>query len=316
MKKLIALILALISVFALAVPALAAFTPFGAEVPAKEPEMTELFIKISGTVLSVEDGAILVAVDGGEELVLNVDANTAILDNSAKKAAKLSAIEAGEKIIAWHSAAVMMSLPAQAYCYALLFNIEEGQPVGQLIEAVAVEKTEYGTRVLNQEEDLWFTVRKGFKIPVIGGGKLNGSALTVGSRIVVWYDIVNLSYPAQAGSDDVIALAPAYDGSIYAADGKATVNGKEVAAIVTEDGETFIDLKAAARKLGFKVTFNKKTETLTVRKGASYAAFEADKAIYNLRGAAEEYAAPVLVDGVLYGSADAFMYLGNFKIVK
>lgn len=318
MKRIAALILALAAALALAAPAYADFHAVRqTETTVKEPEMTEsLFTGIRGIVLSVNGDSILVRSENGEDILLYVDANTAVLDNSARKAAQLSAVREGETIVAWHDNAVMMSLPPQAYCIALLFHIEENQPLGQLIEAEAVEKTETGCRVLNQAGDLWFSVNGRLSIPVIGGGRTKASSLTAGSRIIVWYDIVLTSYPAQAGSDDVIALRNVYDGSVYARDGKASVNGERVNALLTGSGETFIDMKAAAKKLGFRTFWNENSQTLTVRKGEVFAAYQAGKSVYNLRGAAEEYAAPMLKDGALYGSADSFLYLGNYKIVK
>ena len=321
MKRILSLVLTLISAAALCItPALADFSNPGIqqpEKPAKETEMMESpFVELRGTIISIEGNRVLIqSADSGNEVALNIDKNTAIIDNTAKKAVTLSALRVGETIYAWHSHAMSLSLPPQSYCYALIHNIAADSMAGRLFEVESVEKTKNGYRMLNTQQDLFFTVPADAKIPVVGGGRLKPSSIQPGTRLVLWYDVVLTSYPAQAGSDTLIALPYAYDGSVSANSGKASVNGREIPCLETQDGETFISLAAAAKKLGFRTTWNTNTETLTIRKGDMTAAFQAGNTTCNLLGYGEKIPAPILRDGVLYGDAGIFAFLGNYKVV-
>lgn len=313
LKKITSILLGVLTLCTLAAPAMA--LPHYDD-PADMPEMIpSRYVMVSGEVVAVDQEAGQITInlsDGSGEFVLNVDGNTAIVNNATRKAMKLSAVKEGSTIRAWHSEAVTRSLPPQSYAYAIAANVKEGATPGLFIEASDVTIDEKGNVViLNDAQDLYLTIAKGTRIPVLGkSARLSLPNIRAGERFFAWYDMVALSYPSRAAAENIVALPYAYEGSVVVKAGKAIVNGKTVAKSVEEKGEAMVPVETVAEALGFEAKAKGRDVTLT--KGEDTVVFQAGNETFTFNGEEIGITAPAVRSTKLHVGLDAIAWLGNY----
>lgn len=293
----------------------------GDAVAADIPEVESNVVRIWGTIDKVEEenNRILVILGGPVEgsVWLNIGEDTRIVDNNGGKALKIGDLREMETVYAWHSLASTMSIPPQTNAYVIVANIAMGQGAGQYYEVEKMEKTTDGYRLLNQQQDLYFTIPANAKLKVYNSNRTaRPSTIKPGTKLVVWYDVVAESFPAQAGGANVLVLPYDYDGYVSVEGEKIIVNGKKLSetAVVDEDGHTLLPLRAVARKLGMRATWDKTTGTLALRKGDMRATFTAGRETFTAGGQEVAVAAPVVKEGALYVEMNAIRFLGAYKL--
>ena len=220
--------------------------------------MTEL-----ATVVSYENGDLTVKTADGDELVLHTE-NAIVMDTQTAAAADLSALKAGESVYVYHDEAVTMSLPAQTTAYAVLTNLTDKHAPASLLTAEAVQKNDDGSvTVTCQSGALHLTIAKDASVqPFMTRNIVTVDDIHVGTRFLAWFDVAATSYPAQAAADRVVI--PGQEDSrflVFSKDGSQLTEG------CVADGVAMVPVRKVAENLGYKVSWDGKTNTVILEKG-------------------------------------------------
>lgn len=117
-------------------------------------------------------------------------------------------LRVGDRVFAFVSPNQTRSIPPQAQCYALVTNLPENDMgIASYVHATQVEQgADGGVQVLNQNADLWVTIPGDLKIEVFDEPNETATAASIrpGSNLIVWYDMVAESYPAQTTATRVM----------------------------------------------------------------------------------------------------------------
>ena len=84
----------------------------------------------------------------------------------------------------------------------------------------------------------------------------------VGTRFLAWFDVAATSYPAQAAADRVVI--PGQEDSrflVFSKDGSQLTEG------CVADGVAMVPVRKVAENLGYKVSWDGKTQTVILEKG-------------------------------------------------
>ena len=281
-------------------------------------------VRVWGSVTRVDEkNARIEVADGAKKdqsIILHINDDTSIVNNQSKKALSIKDIKKGDTVYVWHDPIMTMSLPPQSSAQVIVTGIAADAMAGQLFEVIESSQNKNGDWLLfNQERDLYLTVPAKLKnIPVFNSkDTLQAKDIAPGTRLLVWYNMVAESYPAQTTATALLALPDAYDGYISIRDEKITVNGKAMGrdAYVDAKGNTFVPLSDIAKVWGFSVTWNSRTNTMTLRKGESKIAFVRGKDEFTANGSKIATLAPFAKNKTLYVAADSLRHLGDYKIV-
>ncbi len=269
-------------------------------------------VTITGDIIHVE----VVKEDGNESIILNITDTTKIVDSVKRVAVAPKDLTVGSTMYAWHSPFTTRSYPAIANAEALIVNVPKEGPAGQFFEVEKVTMNRDGSiTVLNAEQDLYFTIPKNTKIGLFNTKKtIRLSAIKPGTKLVVWYEVAALSYPAQAGGDQVIAFTDEYDGYVSVIGTAVRVNGASIRhKAIIENGTVFVPAQDVAKKLGFSARTKEKTLTLK-KSGKVVAVIYAGKDTFTYQGEEHYTTAPVFKNGRMYVELSLFGMLGNFKL--
>lgn len=257
-KKLVTLALATaftVSAFtpAFANPVLISEAPAADTAIVSQEEQAMQFVKAFGTVQEVneQDMYILVQTEQ-DEIQFNIDENTWLMDGQNGIPMELAELE-GKEVVVSHSMAMTMSLPAQSYAYAVITK-GDVMPNFAVIEAVA--ETEDGVRLTTENGGMWVTVGENAQVsPFRTRNIVSVQDLQPGAQVVLYYDVVAMSYPGQAATDRVVLLQPA-----DAAPAKDTVQ--------TPAANKMVNLREAVSSMGLDILWDAASQTVTLQKGA------------------------------------------------
>lgn len=257
-KKLVTLALATaftVSAFtpAFANPVLISEAPAADTAIVSQEEQAMQFAKAFGTVQEVneQDMYILVKTEQ-DEIQFNIDENTWLMDGQNGIPMALAELE-GKEVVVSHSMAMTMSLPAQSYAYAVITK-GDVMPNFAVIEAVA--ETEDGVRLTTENGSMWVTVAENAQVsPFRTRNIVSVQDLQPGAQVVLYYDVVAMSYPGQAATDRVILLQPA--DAIPAEDTVETPAANEM-----------VHLREAVSGMGLDILWDAASQTVTLQKGA------------------------------------------------
>ncbi len=176
----------------------------------------------------------------------------------------LSALKAGESVYVYHDEAVTMSLPAQTTAYAVLTNLTDKHAPASLLTAEAVQKNDDGSvTVTCQSGALHLTIAKDASVqPFMTRNIVTVDDIHVGTRFFAWFDVAATSYPAQAAADRVVI--PGQEDSrflVFSKDGSQLTEG------CVADGVAMVPVRKVAENLGYKVSWDGKTQTVILKKG-------------------------------------------------
>ncbi len=196
MKKRIALALVFLLVASQLTVSFAATTPMA-------PKM------ISAAIERVTDKAILVKSGAGVSLVLNITDDTLILNAVTGEPMQLKD-RIGDSLVAYYGPAETKSMPAQSNAVVLLLSLPQDYAPPKLAIAEAVETTTDGMKVTFDNGNTIATIAKATPVTAYKTGKaIPLDTIAVGTKALLWYDIVALSQPAQAVPTKVVVLADA-----------------------------------------------------------------------------------------------------------
>lgn len=167
----------------------------------------------------------------------------------------------GKEVVVSHSQAMTMSLPARCNATAVMVK---GDVTPNYAVVEAVSKNADGSVTLTTDSgSRLVTVNKDASIsPYLTKNLVFIDNLKVGDEVVLYYDIMALSYPGQAGTDRVLLLHPA-DAAVDSEKETDTA----VDAIPLSDA--MVNLRDAVSELGLSIQWNQEGSTVILNKDNS-----------------------------------------------
>lgn len=142
------------------------------------------------------------------EYVMNLSYDTAWIDSGKGTVSDPADLKVGERVYIHHSPIATLSLPPQSYGYAVVRNIPMDVSCAMYHEIEALQKNSDGSvTVTTDNGGLHLTIEKDAAVSSYDSGKTVTLAdLKAGDKIMAWYGMVAESYPAQAGTKQVMLL--------------------------------------------------------------------------------------------------------------
>ncbi len=137
--------------------------------------------------------------DIDQTYVLNLSEETYIVDNVTGSASSVSALEKEDQIYVYHSMASTRSLPPQTSAFVILTNVYENQPVATLIDVESIRENDNGISALTQDGEYVIHITEDTNVmPYRTKNRLHYTDISENQRLLVWFNIVMPSFPAQA----------------------------------------------------------------------------------------------------------------------
>lgn len=223
----------------------------------------------------------------GGELVLNISAETIVIDSASGKPVGTESLGEGDEIYVFHSPVMTMSLPPQTAAEAIMTNMPQDTDSAMLHTVEQVEETkDGGIRILTDNGGLYITAANGAEIsPLYTKNIVHLEDVKKGDRIFAWYNIVLESYPGQAYTDKLVLISgemepktaePADDRFQIVLDGDMVLSQKAV----VKDGVAMVPLRAVAEALGCKVTWDSAERAATINNGIREMTFDIGMDLY------------------------------------
>ena len=275
MKKILALVLA--------IAALTSMTAFAqddimliSENPAAEEVATmaePAYLSTYGEVTEVADDYVLVKTVDGEEIRFNTSELTQIIDANTVLPLDLTARETNTVMVTY-SNAMTMSIPPQAYAFAIIGNIktEMGNPIYTIVEEV--KTNEDGIVIVTEGGSKEITVPSNAEVsPLLTRNIVTLADVKKGSDVLLWYDMMTMSIPAYATSEKVVILPSSALTLMGVEEDGLKVNGVDITLAEDEivydnNGVEMLPLRTVAEALGFKVEWVNETQSIIVSKDA------------------------------------------------
>ena len=151
--------------------------------------------------------SMLVKTEKDEEIQLNLDEKTLVVNNETGVPSAIDEIKAGDKVFVYYSPAMTRSLPPQSACELILVNVGDKTPAS-LHEVGTVNREEYGkSAITTAAGDMIIRVDgKTTMTALKTKNVVTNEELTEGTRFLAWYDVVAMSYPGQAYTAKLVVL--------------------------------------------------------------------------------------------------------------
>ncbi|QDR79486.1 stalk domain-containing protein [Sporomusa termitida] len=215
-----------------------------------QPERNVLIT--AGEITAIGENSVTIAGKGSlEEIVLHIQPDTHIRAGVDGGKIQFSELKEGDKITAYYGPRLMKSLPPQGYALALITGDSSS---GKYLQVAGVEAgTDGSVRVLSSNRDQLITIR-----PDVFGAIAD---IKKGSELLVWYDVMTMSMPGQAGATKVVALQPGYDIRVHPLAGVIVIQGQELPLhsdniIRTDEHTVMLPLRIVAEHLGYRVIWS------------------------------------------------------------
>lgn len=224
-----------------------------------------------GTVQQVGENSILVK-NNQTEIQFNIDESTWLVDGQQGIPVALQDLQ-GKEVVVSHSMAMTRSLPPQSYAYAVIIK-GDVMPNYAIVEEVADSQIG-AVRLTTNNGGMWVTVAKDAEIkPLKTKNIVTVQDLQPGAEVLLYYDMVALSYPGQAGTDRVVLLKPAEE----------PIAEEPVA----EEVESMVSLREAASQLGLQIDWNAELQTVVLSKEGYKATISIGSAKYGYTKSVEK----------------------------
>lgn len=262
-KKIVTLTLAGALTAAMFTPALAVNnteTILSTPLISQQEEVTVEYTRTIGVVQEVDVQAQNILVKNEQtEIQFNLDEKTWLVDGEKGTAIDLADLK-GKEVVVAHSMATTRSLPPQSYAYAVVTK-GEVTPNYAIIEAVEAGK-DGAVRLTTNNGGMWVTVTEKVDIkPLATKDIVTLEDLQPGAQVILYYDIVALSYPGQAYTDRVVLLKPAEEP-------------------IAEENVEMVGIRQAASELGLDVAWDHEGQTVTLSKEGYKATISVGSAKY------------------------------------
>ena len=255
-----------------------------------EIRMSE-YVEITGKIEEITnaDGTLSILVknnneEGLDSIIAYVDDSVILLSKEKKDYIDIKDLEVGMEVsVFYHKDTVMTkSLPPMLWPDVVVIDDAE--------ENMSVMVSKFDKELLNAEKDMYIRISEDTIIVDKDGNKVDKSDLT-DKDLIVFYDIVLLSYPGQTSPKKIIVLPDRENAAI-----DDTVEVKEISLtdelIKNDEGVTMIPLRAVAESLGYEVLWNQEKNTVELVKESQHTAV--------VIGENENGNTPVLVDSKTY----------------
>ncbi len=318
MKRFFSALLCIALAIAATAPALAKSKASTQPAPAAVPAIVPAYQAVYGSIQTVDaaNKRVTIRTNDDKDVTLRIDSITKVIDNAKRTTVTLQKIKAGTRAAAWFDPRNASSSPA---ALVLVVHIADGATVPTYFEAERIDRSGNDLRLLNQPQDIVLTVKRTLKIKLFGSSNTqNAGAIKPGSQFLAWYDTAALSYPAQAGTDDILLFPYDYDGYILIDRGYANVNGYTLSAklIITEDGSVLFPILETAKRLGFRTTYSAGKKAVTIYSGnREIITFTVGQTTCDFGCTFVEAAAPRIENNVFYVPLDPILMLGNYKLL-
>lgn len=154
----------------------------------------------SGKIVAIEDGLYIIKGEGSRQQVAAVvDRDTYVVDGKSGKLRLPHALKVGQQVTAYYSAKMTRSLPPQSHAMAIVIGAPD-EGIAAYFEVVQAAKSADGSCVtlLNANNDLIATVD--------AAACSDFAKIKRGDKLLLWYDVVTMSMPAQCNPGKVIIL--------------------------------------------------------------------------------------------------------------
>ncbi len=227
---------------------------------AQQEEVAVGYTRTIGVVQEVDVQAQNILVKNEQtEIQFNLDEKTWLVDGEKGTAIDLADLK-GKEVVVAHSMATTRSLPPQSYAYAVVTK-GEVTPNYAIIEAVEAGK-DSAVRLTTNNGGMWVTVTEKADIkPLATKDIVTLEDLQPGAQVILYYDIVALSYPGQAYTDRVVLLKPAEEP-------------------IAEENVEMVGIRQAASELGLDVAWDHEGQTVTLSKEGYKATISVGSAKY------------------------------------
>lgn len=321
------------------------------EEPAKEPvvnqvlqsvKMNAIITEITNTDEKYKSISVINKNNENSEVVLNIGEDTIII-NADGTPLNLSDLKKDDKISVAHSPAMTFSLPPQTYAYAIIVNNDDIS-APNYIEVSEIKTDENGqTKIYDANESIIISVDKDTEIvPYKTKNIVTAKDILENEAILVWYDIVLESYPAQTTADKIMILPKKQENTsnetsantrsieenqqksssdivtnfenIIINDEILNLENKKVEVI---NNHNMIPFRVVAEKLGFTIEWDNNTSTASLDDGTVKTSVTVGKDSYNKQSSQAlgltqpiSYGiAPEFIEGNLYVPAEIFNLL-------
>ena len=280
MKRVLSLILAIIaitSMTAFANEEVMLISENPTEEVAVMPEA--MYTSAYGTITEVADDYVMVNTMDGEEIQFNTSEFTQIIDANTVLPLNLKERET-DLVMVTYANAMTMSLPPQAYAFAIVGNIksEMGNPMFTIVEEV--KTTDNGIVIVTDGGMKEITVPSNAQVsPYLTRNIVTLADIKEGSNVLLWYDMMTMSIPAYATSERVVVMAgnvmdvfneeeteEVTEDGLYVNGVKITLAEDEVE--YDNNGVKMLPLRTVAETLGFKVEWVNESQSIIVSNGA------------------------------------------------
>ncbi len=227
---------------------------------AQQEEVAVGYTRTIGVVQEVDVQAQNILVKNEQtEIQFNLDEKTWLVDGEKGTAIDLADLK-GKEVVVAHSMATTRSLPPQSYAYAVVTK-GEVTPNYAIVEAVEAGK-DGAVRLTTNNGGMWVTVTEKVDIkPLATKDIVTLEDLQPGAQVILYYDIVALSYPGQAYTDRVVLLKPAEEP-------------------IAEENVEMVGIRQAASELGLDVAWDHEGQTVTLSKEGYKATISVGSAKY------------------------------------
>ena len=287
MKKVLSLILAIIAITSMTAFAQEDVMLINEDVMLISENPTEevavmpeaMYTSAYGTITEVADDYVMVKTMDNEEIQFNTSEFTQVIDANTVMPLDLKSRET-DLVMITYANAMTMSLPPQAYAFAIVGNIksEMGNPMFTIVEEV--KTTDNGIVIVTDGGMKEITVPANAQVsPYMTRNIVTLADIKEGSNVLLWYDMMTMSIPAYATSERVVVMA----GNVMdmyndeeteeVTEEGLLVNGVAITLAQDEveydnNGVAMLPLRTVAETLGFKVEWVNETQSIIVSKDA------------------------------------------------
>jgi len=250
-------------------------------------------LEIYGTIVSETENSITVEDDlTGETIVLNINEDTYIVDG-VTGAAVLVKDRTGDRVGAFYGPATTMSLPAQSNAVAIALNLPENNRSAKYVVVEAIVVEENAVKITTNNGGLIITVSNENPImPYLTRNIVTLEHIEVGTQLMVWYDIVAMSYPGQTTSNRTVVfgkkLGTGGSATVFTNAGVAVINGEEInldpAPFVNDEGVLLLPMRLMCEALGCEVSWVEGTSKVKIAKDGTTFIIEFGSKSYEIEG--------------------------------
>lgn len=254
-----------------------------------------------------------------DTIILNCSINTVFIDSETGKTIRYSDFKVGDSIRAYHSTIMTRSLPGQTPAIAVIRQTGEKNNCHFMTVSDIERTSKDEIRVLDENKSVFVTLPTQMSV-LNSDEKVSSANVNVGDSIVVWYEVVALSMPAQATTDKVVKVDSVVDvkESINISnEGVITINDKVVTGTIkTFNDMKYIPLRSVAEALGYTVKWNGADKPITVDKDYLHAEITSKSIKYNSNGFIFNLGVAESVDGSNYVPINFFVNCLGVTVVE